>query len=206
MSYYPMNYSMTDPGTPFWWNAPVPSWGMNPMAAGSRRVGVGALGRCGCAAVGQDPRVAEDTAAKYEHATWGHVAFAAAGGLVVGLVIGHFAGKRSKTAMRRNGRGSYTANARWSQRYKNQLPDSHFFYVAPGGRKVRTTRGTFTIPKSKRKLPYVNLSGRVDASHVRNAISRAGQRKTDIPAAEKRRIQARARRLLASSEGVRKAA
>lgn len=87
------------------------------------------------------------------------------------------------------------ANPRWSTKYKNQLPDSAFFYVAPGGRKVRTTRGTFTIPKSKRKLPYKNLSGRVDRGHLLAAIGRAGQKKTQIPAAEKKRIQGRAQRM-----------
>ena len=187
MSYYAMDYSMTDPGTPFWWNAPRPSWGSNPMAAGPRRVGVGG---CGCGAPIGQTRVAEDVEAKYQQASWGHVALGVAGGLILGLLIGHVAGRKSAEKRR------YRANARWSRRYKNQLPDTHFFYVAPGGRKVRTSRGTYTIPKSKRKLPYKDLQGRLDYPHVRNAIARAGQRKTQIPEAEKRRIQARARRLL----------
>jgi len=94
MSYYPMDYSMTNPGTPFWWNAPMPTWGTNPMTAGPQRVGVGG---CGCGSpVGQEPRVAEDVEAKYQQATWGHVTLGVAGGLIMGLVIGHVAGRRAE--------------------------------------------------------------------------------------------------------------
>jgi len=175
-----MDYSMTNPGTQFWWNAPR-------------------------SPVGQDPRVAEDVEAKYQQASWGHVALGLAGGLIMGLLIGHIAGRRS-AEKRRYRANRYHANARWSRRYKNQLPDSHFFYVEPGGRKVRQKRGTFTIPKSKRKLPYRDLQGRVDAAHVRNAISRAGQKKTRIPETEKRRIQGRARRLLGETPARRRLA
>ena len=168
MSYYRMDdggYAMVDPGTPLWWNAPVPSWGSNPYAAGPSRVGIGnpaetpvlafpqasaGLGCPGCGpGVGQDPTAAQ----KYLTVGWGTVALAAAGSLLVGLLIGHYAGKRSKPKrMRRNPCGRrtttprrrYAANVRWSTRYKNQMPDSHFMYVSPGGRRVRTTRGTWS--------------------------------------------------------------
>lgn len=43
MSIFEPDYSMTDPGTPGWEQAPIPWWGQNPMAAGPRRVGVGTM-------------------------------------------------------------------------------------------------------------------------------------------------------------------
>jgi len=51
MSYYtlPNNglsksyYQQWEPGTPGWQSAPVPGWGMNPLRAGPRRIGVGDL-------------------------------------------------------------------------------------------------------------------------------------------------------------------
>lgn len=43
MSIFEPDYSMTNPGTPGWEQAPIPWWGQNPMAAGPRRVGVGQL-------------------------------------------------------------------------------------------------------------------------------------------------------------------
>ncbi len=198
MSYYMMDYSMTNPGTPGWQFAPVPGWGVNPAAAGPRRVGVG-----------QDARTAPDLEGRYSQTSYGMVAAVGAGALLLGVFLGYVAGKRAqkrttanyrrnstkrRTSTRRN-RSRLTANVRWSTKYKNQLPDSAFFYVAPGGRKERTTRGTFTIPKSKRKLPYKSLSGRVDRGHLLAAIGRAGQKKTQIPAAEKKRIQGRAQRM-----------
>ncbi len=194
MSYYMMNYSMTNPGTPGESTAPVPGWGMNPAAAGPRRVGIG-------------QRAAEDIEGRYKQTSWGMVAAAGAGGVALGLFLGYLAGQRKRMTPNRRRRSSqrrrrsYAANARWSTKYKNQLPDSHFAYVEPGGRKVRTKRGTFTIPKDKRKLPYVNLQGNVDKSHLLNAISRAGQKQTDIPSRQKKQIQRKLQRLYASKYG-----
>lgn len=198
MSYYMMNYQMTDPGTPGWQFAPYPSWGMNPAAAGPPRIGVGCTTCPG--GVGQE-RVAPDVESSYRTTSWGMVAAVGAGALLVGVFLGYVAGQRSKLKPNRPRRRRqarvrrYSANARWSTKYQNQMPDSHFAYVEPGGRKVRTKRGTFTIPKSKRKLPYVNLQGRVDRSHVLNAISRLGQKRTDIPERKKKELQQRLRRL-----------
>lgn len=192
MSYYMMDYSMTDPGTPGHQFAPYPSWGMNPAAAGPRRVGVGA-----------DSRTADNTSDAYKQTSWGVVAAASAGGIALGVLLGYLAAKRKSMRPNRSRRGRrrYTANVRWSRKYKNQLPDSHFAYVAPGGHKVRTKRGTFTIPKTSRKLPYINLQGNIDKSHLRNAIARVGQKKTQIPAAEKKRIQRRLQHLYAQRFG-----
>jgi hypothetical protein len=101
--------------TPFWQQAPVPGWGKNPMRAGPRRVGIGAdtepvtidpwapdfvrarfgipgedrvlpryvpvgMSGCGC---GPLSAAEEDV---YKQTTWGHVALAASGGIVFGLL------------------------------------------------------------------------------------------------------------------------
>jgi hypothetical protein len=93
-----MTFVPIQQGTPGWQSAPVPSWGVNPLNAGPRRVGVG-LGCPGGCGVG-----AEDT--NYETTTWGHVAAAAAASLTVGLLIGWYAGK-PKTGMSSNRGGVY---------------------------------------------------------------------------------------------------
>jgi hypothetical protein len=239
MSYYMMDYSMTNPGTPGWQFAPVPGWGANPLAAGPRRVGVG-----------QDngTRTAADIEGRYAQTSWGMVAAVGAGALLFGVFLGYVAGKRAQkklTANRRRRLGSHAnqrkfdikegkvkrrrapakrkttarpgaakgkqpltavclvANPRWSARYKNQLPDSAFLYVAPGGRKIRTKRGTFTVPRSKRKLPVRDLQGRLNKSHLANAIARLGQKKTKVPG--KRKLQERAQRMYAREFGYAKA-
>jgi len=70
---------------------------------------------------------------------------------------------------------------------KNNLPDSEFAYIAPGGKKVDGK----TEPRSLRHLPIP------DAAHVRNALARLNQ--TDISAAAKkealRKIKSKAKEL-----------
>jgi len=70
---------------------------------------------------------------------------------------------------------------------KNNLPDSDFAYIAPGGKKVDGK----TEPRSLRHLPIP------DAAHVRNALARLNQ--TDISAAAKkealRKIKSKAKEL-----------
>jgi len=204
-------YAMTNPGTPGWQFAPVPGWGINPAAAGPPRVGVGAhpapIYQAAVNAFGQDTRTATDIETRYKQTSWGVVAASSAAGLLLGVFLGYVAGKKSKGYRRNPSRGGrrkargYRANVRWSTRYKNQLPDSAFLYVTPGGKKRRTKRGTITIPRSSRKLPYKDLQGRVDRTHLLSAISRAGQKKTKIPAGQKKRIQARAQRIYADKFG-----
>jgi len=57
----------------------------------------------------------------------------------------------------------------------NNLPDSDFAYISPGGKKDSEGK---TTPRSLRHLPIP------DAAHVRNALARLNQ--TDIPAAAKK--------------------
>jgi hypothetical protein len=62
--------------------------------------------------------------------------------------------------------------AKWSTSYKNNLPDSAFFYIEPGGKKDSEGK---TTPRSLRHLPYKNSGGKVDIPHVQSAIQRANQ-------------------------------
>ena len=65
----------------------------------------------------------------------------------------------------------------WTTAYVNDLPDSSFAYISPGGKKDSDGK---TTPRSLRHLPYKDSSGKVDAAHVRNALARLSQ--TQIPA------------------------
>jgi len=119
MSYYMMDYSANNPGTPGWQFAPVPGWGANPAAAGARRVGVG-----------QDARTAPDLSEQYEKTSYGMVAAVGAGALMLGVFLGYQAGKRSKMRANqarkrtRRRRRIYQPNAKWSTKYQNQMLDS----------------------------------------------------------------------------------
>jgi len=77
--------------------------------------------------------------------------------------------------------------AKISTRSKNDLPDSDFAYISPGGKKDASGK---TVPRSLRHLP-IN-----DAAHVRNALARLSQ--TDISAEAKkaalRKIKAAAKK------------
>ncbi|MHB1937074.1 MAG: hypothetical protein ACYCOR_10870 [Acidobacteriaceae bacterium] len=73
----------------------------------------------------------------------------------------------------------------WSSAKIDELPDSAFAYVAPGGEKVDGK----TKPRSLRHLPFKNAEGEVDAAHVRNALARLDQ--TDIPASAKDRARSK---------------
>jgi hypothetical protein len=80
----------------------------------------------------------------------------------------------------------------WSTAFVNDLPDSAFLYISPGGKKDSEGK---TVPRSLRHLPYKDKSGKIDLPHLRNAIARIPQMK-GIGADLKARLQAKARRLL----------
>ena len=65
--------------------------------------------------------------------------------------------------------------AKMTSKQKNDLPDSDFAYIQPGGKKDSEGK---TVPRSLRHLP-IN-----DAAHVRNALARLDQ--TDISAEAKK--------------------
>lgn len=82
----------------------------------------------------------------------------------------------------------------------NNLPDSAFLYIEPGGEKDSEGK---TTPRSKRHLPYKKADGSIDLPRLRNAISRLGQSATGsvggdrwLTASLRSRLQARAKRLL----------
>ena len=59
-----------------------------------------------------------------------------------------------------------------SRKQINDLPDSDFAYIEPGGKKVDGK----TVPRSLRHLPIM------DCAHVRNALARLSQTKISADA------------------------
>ena len=62
--------------------------------------------------------------------------------------------------------------AEWTSAYKNDLPDSAFAYIEPGGKKDKEGK---TTPRSLRHYPHHDKDGKVDVPHLRNALARAAQ-------------------------------
>lgn len=78
----------------------------------------------------------------------------------------------------------------WSAAFVNRLPDSAFLHIGTGGAKDADGR---TTPRSLRKFPVRDKTGKVDAPHLRNALSRIPQ--SDLSAADKARAKVKARKL-----------
>lgn len=81
----------------------------------------------------------------------------------------------------------------WTTAYINDLPDSSFLYIEPGGKKVDGK----TEPRSLRHFPVRGSDGAIDLPHLRNAISRLPQ--SNAPGLSPEKVQAlqeRARRML----------
>ncbi len=81
--------------------------------------------------------------------------------------------------------GAAMMAAEWDTQYINDLPDSCFAYVAPGGEK---DEGGKTVPRSLRSLPYRKADGAVDLPHLRNALARLEQ--TDLSPEAKAKAKA----------------
>lgn len=62
--------------------------------------------------------------------------------------------------------------AEWDAAYINNLPDSAFAIVLPGGEKDDQGK---TVPRNLRLLPHHNAQGAIDMPHLRNALSREPQ-------------------------------
>ncbi|HEY6013832.1 MAG TPA: HK97 family phage prohead protease [Candidatus Limnocylindrales bacterium] len=81
--------------------------------------------------------------------------------------------------------------AAWDAAYINDLPDSAFLYIKPGGEKDDTGR---TTPRDLRMFPVRDASGNIDMPHLRNAMSRIPQ--ADLSQAIKDRLTAQCQRLM----------
>lgn len=81
--------------------------------------------------------------------------------------------------------------AQWSTEYMNNLPDSSFLYIEPGGKKDSSGK---TEPRSLRHFPVKDSSGKPDADHVRNAPARIPQ--SNVPAAAKEEATRKAQAML----------
>jgi HK97 family phage prohead protease len=65
--------------------------------------------------------------------------------------------------------------ATWTTAFVNDLPDSSFLYIAPGGSKDSDGK---TQPRSLRYFPVKDASGKVDEPHLANALARIPQAST----------------------------
>ena len=82
----------------------------------------------------------------------------------------------------------------WTTAYINDLPDSAFLYISPGGEEDDDGK---TKPRSLRHFPYRDSKGDVDLPHLRNAIGRIPQSTAPGLTAEKMRaLQDKAREML----------
>jgi HK97 family phage prohead protease len=92
--------------------------------------------------------------------------------------------------------GLTDVKAEWTAAAINNLPDSAFAVILPGGEKDEDGR---TTPRSLRKLPHHGPSGAVDLPHLRNALARLPQ--ADLPAEAAARARGHLERH-AAAEGV----
>ncbi len=60
----------------------------------------------------------------------------------------------------------------WTGSFINNLPDSSFAFVEPGGKKDEEGK---TVPRSLRHFPYKDADGAIDKPHLRNALARLSQ-------------------------------
>jgi len=65
-----------------------------------------------------------------------------------------------------------TDKAQWTRAFINDLPDSAFLHVEPGGSKDDEGK---TVPRSLRHFPVFDDKGELDLPHLRNAIARIPQ-------------------------------
>lgn len=81
--------------------------------------------------------------------------------------------------------------AEWTAKYINDLPDSSFAAIEPGGKRDGEGK---TVPRGLRHFPYRDASGKVDLPHLRNALARLPQSNlpSDLKAKAKRVLEAAA--------------
>jgi HK97 family phage prohead protease len=98
------------------------------------------------------------------------------------------------TAMELEGALAGELKAVWTAAYINDLPDSAFLHIEPGGTK--DDQGN-TTPRSLRYFPYKDASGNVDMPHLRNALARISQ--SDLSQNVKDQLTSKAQRIMADS-------
>ena len=79
----------------------------------------------------------------------------------------------------------------WDTSYVNDLPDSAFLLVEPGGHKDAQGK---TLPRTLRHFPVRNAAGDVDKAHVANALARIPQAST-LSASQRETAMAKAKTL-----------
>lgn len=86
----------------------------------------------------------------------------------------------------------------WSTAYVNDLPDSAFLHVEPGGTKDEAGK---TVPRSLRHFPIRDHRGELDLPHLRNAIARIPQSRIPGMTSQRlRELQDKARELLQEAQ------
>lgn len=74
------------------------------------------------------------------------------------------------------------SEAVWSATMINNLADSSFLYIEPGGEKDEEGK---TVPRSKRHFPVYDDVGKLDLPHLRNSLQRIPQSTLDQGAKDK---------------------
>lgn len=88
--------------------------------------------------------------------------------------------------------------AEWSAAEINDLPDSAFLYIQPGGEKDESGK---TTPRALRHLPVKGPDGTIDLPHLRNAIARIPQMTVPgLSPEDKAALQEKARALLEEAQ------
>jgi len=105
-------------------------------------------------------------------------------------------GEKAQTQSSESGK---VQEAEWTTEYINNLPDSSFAYIEPGGEKDADGK---TTPRGKRHLPFKNTDGTIDHDHVRNALARLDQTEisTEAKGEAKKKLCAAAKELEIESE------
>jgi hypothetical protein len=84
------------------------------------------------------------------------------------------------------------ADAQWTTRYINDLPDSAFLFIEPGGSKDGENK---TVPRLLRHFPVRDKNGELDRAHVTNALAQIP--KSNVSESAKKAAQTEAQKLLA---------
>jgi HK97 family phage prohead protease len=88
--------------------------------------------------------------------------------------------------------------AEWDASYVNDLPDSSFLLILPGGKKDSDGK---TIPRNLRYFPVRNAAGDIDDAHLKNALARIPQAST-LSAAQRMAAMDKAKALAKAHDSI----